>query len=127
MTIVPSWPFLGNRALLGSNAWIGCRTFPAPGPSIPEFSRSPTWADVSLLSRCVAAVQCPREVLLILLGTVVGDKAECALCGQVLAAAVDAQGPQRDHVYRDDHQRPERVAGEEEHLGNEIEADQSYA
>src|ERR1044071_5496627 len=45
---------------------------------------------------------------------------------EVVAAAVGAQAPQRHDVDGDDHQGPERVAGEEEHLADGVQADQGH-
>src|SRR5690348_8102489 len=48
------------------------------------------------------------------------------LAVEVVAAAVGAQAPQRHDVDGDDHQGPERVAGEEEHLADGVQADQGH-
>jgi hypothetical protein len=44
----------------------------------------------------------------------------------VLTAAVGAEPPQRDDVGRDDHQGPERIGRDEEHLGDGVEADHGH-
>lgn len=46
--------------------------------------------------------------------------------GQVLAAPVDAKPPQGDDVHGDDHERPERVGGNEEHLAYGVESHQGH-
>ena len=57
-----------------------------------------------------------------------GEVRPVALGGfQVGAAAVGAQPVQRDDVHRDDHQGPERVRGDEEHLVDGAEPQHHHA